>query len=261
MALCYLCSPTKGQSRLVFLCNSHNISIMSSTQSFICGLCGLVFTSKKRRQSHRSVHHQPCNLCRERFDGLQARQQHQRETNHCFCSVCNSFFSKAKHHILHVRNVQHNADYSCCDCGRDYPSTEYLDRHCCKCDQLYRSPARLERHFRSNPKHKLHPQVARVEVEPATPQHECNKCCEVFATKKLLKKHKRTHKPARNILCPAGASCKKKFALPSALLSHLESGRCRSGMTRARLNTMVISNDAEGYIVNRAAIEDLSTPK
>ncbi|EKG09479.1 Zinc finger C2H2-type protein [Macrophomina phaseolina MS6] len=190
---------------------------------------------------------------------MEILRKHQAETGHCFCSHCNVHFSNASQHLKHVRNVSHPTQYSCCDCGRDYPSDSYLERHCCQCDQVYRSRARLRRHFKSCPNHRPRPQIARVE-DPASLQHKCAKCDEKFATKKALKAHKRVHKPPRIIPCPTGDSCQKKFATPSALLNHLESGKCPSGLTRARLNAMVISNDTEGHIVDHAAIEDVAAP-
>jgi hypothetical protein len=80
--------------------------------------------------------------------------------------------------------------------------------------------------------------------------YKCKKCKEKFASKGELRKHKLTHKPLRRISCPARIACKRKFAAPSSLLNHLESGCCHSGMTREKMLEMVLQHDQNRYITN-----------
>lgn len=235
------------------------MSTPTSDRKWACGFCQLAFPTKGKRESHKRSQHPQCSLCCKRFRSLKIIRNHKAQTSHCFCSHCNIHFSTVEQHIQHARDISHPAQYSCCDCGREYPNDDYLERHCCHCDQVYRSRARLKRHFRSHSDHRPSPNIARIE-DPATLQHECSKCEAKFATKKLLKAHKRSHKPPRIIPCPTGGRCQKKFATPSALLSHLESGKCPSGITRAKLNAMVMSNDIEGCVVDHTAIGDVVTP-
>lgn len=230
---------------------------MPGSAEWTCDLCGSTL-GKKGRAAHRKLFHPKCTLCHERFERQEGLRRHQTEAIHCFCLECNIFFSNPKEHNLHARTAKHGAQYSCCDCGHDYPTAGYLNKHCCKCDKVYRSTERLKRHFRSCPSHRPRLHATRVEPQDSL-QHKCGKCNDSFATKKALKKHKRTHKAPRIIPCPTGALCSKKFPTPSALLNHLESGRCPSGMTRARLNGMVIAHDHQGQIVDHTAIENIDS--
>ncbi|RAL67795.1 hypothetical protein DID88_008522 [Monilinia fructigena] len=61
----------------------------------------------------------------------------------------------------------------------------------------------------------------------------------------------------RNIPCPTGGKCNKKFAMPSALLNHLESGCCRSGMTRVKMHLLVFAHDPNRYITSVEAVKSI----
>ncbi|KAB8297613.1 hypothetical protein EYC80_001421 [Monilinia laxa] len=65
----------------------------------------------------------------------------------------------------------------------------------------------------------------------------------------------------RNIPCPTGGKCNKKFAMPSALLNHLESGCCRSGMTRAKIHLLVFAHDPNRYITSVEAVKSIRSSK
>jgi hypothetical protein len=60
--------------------------------------------------------------------------------------------------------------------------------------------------------------------------------------------------------------CKKCFTCPSAQLHHLESVKCVSGMTKAKLNTAVAVNGTRGIITSTKKgaeqwfLEDISSP-
>ncbi|PCH42950.1 hypothetical protein WOLCODRAFT_102839, partial [Wolfiporia cocos MD-104 SS10] len=64
--------------------------------------------------------------------------------------------------------------------------------------------------------------------------------------------------------CP-GNDCSKAFGTPSAVIQHLESSACTSGMTRQRVNRMAIAADRGAVITDRARIaadnERLSMPE
>ncbi|CZR61834.1 uncharacterized protein PAC_11731 [Phialocephala subalpina] len=86
--------------------------------------------------------------------------------------------------------------------------------------------------------------------------HKCKECDETFHGKKQLKKHMSSHRP-RHIHCPMGGKCNKKFATPSALLNHLESGCCSSGVTRAKIHQLVFAHDSNRYITSVEAAEPI----
>jgi uncharacterized Zn-finger protein len=104
-----------------------------------------------------------------------------------------------------------------------------LSYHCCDCDEVLRNQKFLRRHF-SGKKH-IRKVGAPASRSSCNLPHKCNECDETFHRKKQLKGHMSSHRPPRNIPCPTGGKCNKKFAIPSALLNHLESGCCSSGIT------------------------------
>ena|SRR5947207_15285196 len=56
-----------------------------------------------------------------------------------------------------------------------------------------------------------------------------------------------------DIKCIASKVCTKRFNCPSAQLHHLESGVCVSGMTKNKLNAIMISKDTEWIITSSAS--------
>jgi hypothetical protein len=51
------------------------------------------------------------------------------------------------------------------------------------------------------------------------------------------------HKPLSNIKCVANVKCKKQFNCLLTQLHYLEAGRCISGMTKTKLNTVIAANN------------------
>ncbi|KAL9612265.1 MAG: hypothetical protein Q9167_003133 [Letrouitia subvulpina] len=93
-----------------------------------------------------------------------------------------------------------------------------------------------------------------------TDRYKCSECGMTFQDQTTLTKHKKSkHKPKRTIICPIGKKCRRKFASASALLNHLESGSCKSGMNRGKLNQLIISHDENHHItcVNAATADDV----
>jgi hypothetical protein len=85
----------------------------------------------------------------------------------------------------------------------------------------------------------------------SNPSHKCEQCDKEFPSKNSLNNHiSSKHKLPRHISCPLGGKCIKKFATPSALLNHLESGCCRSGMTRTKMTELVFAHDPNRYITS-----------
>ncbi|KAH8674375.1 hypothetical protein BGZ60DRAFT_483840 [Tricladium varicosporioides] len=216
---------------------------------FQCTECDLVFSEKELRLEHIREVHPRCKYCKKRFLGLEELRSHQQQTSHLYCSGCNIYFPDNGEHIAHVRNVQHTTQYHCCDCDREHTSQESLNNHCCKCDKVFKSQKRLKQHFTSL----THIRNATA-LEPqldSNLSHRCETCNMGFPSQKMRRKHiSSKHKPARHISCPVGGTCSKKFATPSALLNHLESGCCSSGMTRAKMTELVFAHDPNRYITS-----------
>lgn len=186
-----------------------------------CHICDFASSEKEVLRKHKSESHPQCKHCTSKFLGLEELRSHQQETSHLYCPECDIYFLENDNHVTHVRNLQHATQYHCCDCDREYGTQELLANHCCNCDIVLRSQKKAARH------------PAKC---PNLPQK-----CETGNEKR---------KPSRHIPCPAGGKCSKKFATPSALLNHLESGCCRSGMTRATMAELVIANDTNRYITS-----------
>ncbi|KAI5364680.1 Putative Zinc finger C2H2-type [Septoria linicola] len=73
----------------------------------------------------------------------------------------------------------------------------------------------------------------------------CDQCDQDFTTKKGWQQHKKflKHNPISELICPLSDECTKIFTAPSALLVHLESGACKSGMNRVKLNALIHEHD------------------
>jgi hypothetical protein len=111
---------------------------------------------------------------------------------------------------------------------------------------VLRSKSKLQKHFASI----THVPLVRVpRVRPDSEgRHKCKKCDERFPGKKALRLHmssKHYHIP-----CINGAACTRMFGTPSGLISHLESGACHSGMTRARMNELIFAHDKNRFITS-----------
>ena len=227
--------------------------------SISCPLCSDRFHKEKEARSHRRKAHPACDDCKKRHIGPEELLEHQHETGHLRCPECDLYFPSRDDHTKHVRELQHRIQNLCCDCKREYPDKNALSNHCCECDKIFMSRKILNKHFlkpshlRNATDQLLQPKDDQTQSNGSL-SHKCMKCSEEFLGRKGLKKHMISkHKPQRNISCPVGAECTKKFASPSALLNHLESGNCRSGMTRNKMAELVFTHDTNRYITNTDA--------
>lgn len=146
--------------------------------------------------------------------------------------------------------------FRCCDCASDFKSEQALTQHlrdtkthklkkpekkiekatCAECQKTFEDRSLLQRHVESLG-HK-------TEI--------CEKCKKLFKNPLALKTHAESlrHNPLSDIQCLAHKKCKKRFNCPSAQLQHLESGRCKSKMTKKILNEAIARNDSRGIITS-----------
>ena len=104
--------------------------------------------------------------------------------------------------------------------------------------------------------HKEQKQKRRVTLEEGT--NYCGKCNREFKDAKAYKYHiKRSlkHNPIARLRCPLSMECSKIFGSPSALVMHLESGACKSGMDREKLNVLTKELDNSRMITAGEAID------
>ncbi|KZO94067.1 hypothetical protein CALVIDRAFT_484868 [Calocera viscosa TUFC12733] len=78
----------------------------------------------------------------------------------------------------------------------------------------------------------------------------CKPCKRVFATEQNLDAHLRSriHLPA-TFKCPM-LQCQQYFISPAAVVLHLESGKCASGVTRTIIDRYIVQHDRNNVITN-----------
>ncbi|KAH9989522.1 hypothetical protein BJV77DRAFT_963881 [Russula vinacea] len=130
----------------------------------------------------------------------------------------------------------------CNRCKRSFPHDRALEQHkedsnshwpCDDCDRDFSSYEARQQHYANSSSH-----------------HYCEDCDRHFQNENNLHQHmnSKVHQPTK-FRCP-GRGCTKSFVSASALTLHLESGTCRSGMTRKKLNRCVVRADTKHYITN-----------
>jgi len=109
---------------------------------------------------------------------------------------------------------------------------------CCDCDRWFLTQRGLDSHLGSYTKHR-----DRKVLLTTT----CPTCEKEFATTGALKSHlmSTAHKNLPGAKCPG---CDKQFRLLSALTAHLESGFCRSGINKQKLDAAIATYDTENVI-------------
>lgn len=201
------------------------------TKTWACPQCVKSFISQRRLEDHCSVAHlHKCGDCTKAYITLKPLQIHNRLTGHCFCRQCDRSFPNASDLAEHKRTFIHVAGFHCCDCDRDFVHQQALDQHLQFKDHSY-----IEK------------------------RHECNECQREFFNRAALDKHRASlaHNPLSDLGCVASSKCKQRFSSPSALIQHLESGKCRSGLTRKGLNQLVQRNDTDRLISSGLEEQDM----
>ena len=173
-----------------------------------------------------------CESCGRKFAFAQVLKQHREATGHGYCHDCDRAFGSDKALQDHLRSSIHATQFHCCDCNRDFVNSKALQMHLAN---------------------KIHePKKAVRSSLAADSDSYCKKCEREFINDQALEQHLSSviHRPLGKIACTGGKGCKRQFTSPSALVHHLESGACRSGITRKSLNALVRSNDIDKLISN-----------
>jgi hypothetical protein len=211
---------------------------------FWCAACpNKFFRVQDDRVKHLRLHHRACPTCLQVFANHTARDTHQRTTGHCFCSDCDEegkSFSPLEALAHHQCTVLQIDKYECITCGAKFSNETAFANHC----------TTLRHNFVGNRKVMEDQQTASAAVQLANVKESnlwCEECKKHFVDGAAYKQHKVSSKhkaPKFAIKCP----CKKEFNLVSALVQHLESGGCRSGLTRQKLNSTIYRYDADRRI-------------
>ncbi|KAL8997171.1 MAG: hypothetical protein Q9169_003498 [Polycauliona sp. 2 TL-2023] len=151
---------------------------------------------------------------------------------HCYCQPCDRCFIDQQAHSQHLRSTIHVSQFRCLECERDFSGEQAL-----------------EQHLRDKKDHGP-PERAITTLETTT--HECAECNRQVPNRVALEQHldSLVHRPLSNLRCIANSKCKVRFASPSALLHHLESGSCRSKLDRVSLNQLIQGHDANSMITS-----------
>ena len=237
--------PTCGCCRRAFGTKASLAQHTAATGHWFCQHCQLSFASPESLGQHDSaLHSWTCPQCHTHLATEKALAQHQQATGHCYCGDCDRPFSSASLLRQHLTTSQHSSEFRCCDCNRNFTSSSALGDHLR--DKVHGPPKRLR------------------QLQPGP--YDCRTCNRKFRSADALHQHVNSliHRPLSDLACVAHSSCKSRFSSPSALLHHLESGACRSGMNRQKLNMLVLAQDTERIITTshqRTALPQLDLPR
>ncbi|GAA6008681.1 hypothetical protein JCM11491_003398 [Sporobolomyces phaffii] len=204
-----------------------------------------------------------CGDCNEReFGKRSALFQHLRAPqSHAWCKKCDLEFESHAARLSHYLN---SSEHSYCrssdgdgdgdcdwdsdwDSDWDYSDDEELEEHesdqhaaCDVCDRVFDTASDRDQHA-------------------AASHWYCKTHQRFFQTSDNLRIHlmSRAH-VAANVKCPTG--CGRAFISHSAAASHLESGRCSSGIDRIQIDYYVAQWDRAGLIRNSRHRQALPAP-
>lgn len=216
----------------------------NASNHYWCAACSnKFFRVQADRVKHLRLHHRACPTCLQVFGSQTARDAHQKITGHCFCLDCDEegkSFSTLGALAQHQCTVLQVDKYECITCGANFSNETALANHCTS----------LRHNIILNRKVMEDQQAAFAAVQLANVEESnlwCEECKKHFVDAAAYKQHKASSKhkaPKFAIKCP----CKKEFTLVSALVQHLESGGCKSGVTRKKLKATIYRYDADRSI-------------
>lgn len=200
-----------------------------------CQKCSRSFGTQIGLEDHdRDSHGSPSGKAKRSPASNQAAGQLQNNNDNRYCGECRKVFVDAAALAQHLQSSAHASDFRCCDCERSFVSTKALMQH-------------------------LQDKVHKPKPPPAPDRTQtCHECRRQFRSEEALRQHQSSeiHRPARTFSCAAGGagsgSCDRRFGSPAAMLQHLESGACSSGMDRQKLNLLVLRSDHEGLVSDPA---------
>ncbi|KAG1848530.1 hypothetical protein DFJ58DRAFT_796191 [Suillus subalutaceus] len=184
-----------------------------------------------------------CHRCNRYFNSWSAYHQHVRDsTNHWECGRCQLDFGSSLG--LKEHYVQSPYHHYCQYCDDHFDSASDLQDHyegehayCSSCHKVFKNDFGLHEHNRQK-----HADVY------------CIECKRLFRSPSNLQSHlnSSTHR-SKDTICPFNG-CGLGFINNSALILHLESGSCRSGVNRRVVDNWVRTNDRSNLITNPARL-------
>ncbi|KAL1644731.1 hypothetical protein SLS58_004193 [Diplodia intermedia] len=200
-----------------------------STSVFSCCNCGLEYDTWDEMWRHQLFLHHPCIACHRIFVCETRLMAHQRETGHCHCAACAQHFmtpDRLRQHLLEHHHLPRAEVFQ--DAADERPLLDPSTS-----DPSTAAAPVFKGGFKSG-KNFLHVNL------------RCRVCGSDFTSPKTLHDHRTRgwHDPFTSLACPfagAGGPCEddaggRSFPSVSALLHHLETARCGSGIALAELN-------------------------
>ncbi|KAF2198994.1 hypothetical protein GQ43DRAFT_421233 [Delitschia confertaspora ATCC 74209] len=174
-----------------------------------------------------------CSTCGKLCERFEILRDHHLARGHCFCTVCGLHFDTHTAFEDHQAGL-HASEFKCCDCNITFSDVGTLKGHIASC--AHQKPVE-------------NPSSHQVSIQQDE-ENTCKDCEKTFSNREALLQHRQSvkHKPLSDLKCPLGKGCSGRFMTPSALLQHLESGNCHSGMDRHEIFRMVQSCDADHVI-------------
>ena len=203
-----------------------------------CEVCRKILGNRGAVRMHKLAVHAICPTCFQVFAEVDQLRRHQKSTGHCYCDQHEIAFTIQQAFRTHIRYEPHVTGFECVDCDRDFGSQQALDHHVAICKDSARAAQRITDQDASDAA-----VAAYLQVEEANLR--CEECDKTFRNLTAQRQHKQSlkHKPLSDIRCFLSERCGRTFTSPSAYITHLESGMCKSGMDRQKLNRLVHAGD------------------
>ena len=208
-----------------------------------------------------------CNRCNRSFKNNNALSQHIADSDkHHVCDDCNRDFAAYGALVQHYKNSPRHAYCNACD--ELFDDFDDLDDHyeedhywCSDCREVrlsisssrtFRAGCQQRPLLSSLPKFFCSAESLHNHNSDEHADRYCTPCKILYQNHNNLRHHQRSQVHAgRNIHCPM-KRCARSFVSRAGLVAHLESGACKSGMTRKMIDDIVHRLDTQGIITDPA---------
>lgn len=224
-----------------------------------CTVCHTTLANERGLAMHKQAKHPSCPVCLQNFPTAMQLEGHQQATAHCYCAEHSLAFISNGQLRNHLQASLHVTGFECTTCERSFRSNRALSDHLGS-----EGHSNVARAFQARVRATGRSSSSRAQSGPATQEEEatlrCHPCDRTFMHITGLYQHKRSvkHHPLSDLRCPFSKDCTQAFTSPSALLFHLEAGTCKSGMNRAKVNSLVHQHDSDRHITSAANILDVN---
>ncbi|BCS00072.1 uncharacterized protein AKAW2_50413A [Aspergillus luchuensis] len=214
---------------------------MAQLKPYPCPACNKSFKTRSGARAHVvDVHYLQCPQCPKRFESTISRMEHQKSKGHFQCFRCQ-----------HVSQGAAGCPTQCLPniLVQSVALSGAQPSYCSDCDKTFVDATALRQHLQDKVHVKLKEKALR----------DCKKCNKSFVSTTALRQHEQStsHKPLAELRCVA-ESCRLTFNTPSALIHHLESGRCPSGWSRQTVNAILHGYDKDRIITKPVMLLDMS---